>query len=94
MDAAGAALLVSGGGASASSPRSPRTGEPIGTCLDDGSSVELVRPPEILGKGGSGIVHAAVRTRRNGATERVACKMLLKVQFCSRFVPLFVSSFP
>ena len=57
------------------SPRS--TGEPVGTCLDDGSSVELTQPREILGRGGSGIVYVGLKKRRSGSSERVACKTLV-----------------
>eukprot|EP01043_Picozoa_sp_COSAG02_P052293 COSAG02_NODE_5610_length_4190_cov_4.748717_4_plen_353_part_00 len=53
---------------------STETGQPVGAALPDGSMIELL--DTLLGRGASGIVREAKRTRRSGATEIVAAKML------------------
>ena len=72
--------------ASSSSSSSPRqqgggggggtqdTGAPVGTQLPDGSTLML--SDSIIGRGASGIVRNATLTRRSGAVEPVAAKML------------------
>ena len=59
----------------------PTTGEPVGSVLDDGSTVSLVHRPDgsrdILGRGGSGVVYVGLMTRRSGTSVRVACKSLI-----------------
>ena len=50
------------------------TGAPVGTQLPDGSTLML--SDSIIGRGASGIVRNATLTRRSGAVEPVAAKML------------------
>eukprot|EP01048_Picozoa_sp_COSAG05_P014360 COSAG05_NODE_1620_length_4389_cov_56.700466_1_plen_1167_part_00 len=56
-------------------PRTPATGEPAGATLGDGSTVVILEDQR-LGRGGSGVVYKATMTRRSGATEEVAAKVL------------------
>jgi hypothetical protein len=57
------------------SPQSPQVGEPVGSKLQDGSDVRVYTDQK-LGQGGQGVVYKALLTRRSGATEDVAAKML------------------
>lgn len=54
--------------------RQASTGSPVGTRLEDGST--LVLSDSIIGRGASGIVRKATLIKRSGATEEVAAKML------------------
>eukprot|EP01046_Picozoa_sp_COSAG06_P035630 COSAG06_NODE_3847_length_4838_cov_1.937540_4_plen_428_part_01 len=63
-----------GGAQEVGSAGAAAEGTPVGTQLPDGSTVAVT--DSIVGRGASGIVRRATLTRRSGATEQVAAKML------------------